>query len=70
MTVKDKSETPVLGSRALQNALDAVGAVGDSGFVIAPNEPSDEMLRSGAKAGGVSPTVARRIYKAMLGESG
>lgn len=69
MTVKHDTKSDPLGSRALQNALDAVGAVGDSGFVLVPNEPTLEMTLAGAQAGNIDPDLARRIYRAMLGET-
>ncbi|WP_282604255.1 hypothetical protein [Pelagibius sp. Alg239-R121] len=69
MTVREDDKNDVRGSRALQNALDAVGAVGDSGFVLVPSEPSDEMILAGARAGGISTGLARTVYRAMLGET-
>ena len=69
MTVKEKAKTGLRGSRALQNALDAVGAIGDSGFVLVPSEPSPEMIQAGADAGNVSADIARAVYRALLGET-
>lgn len=69
MVVKDKETNDIRGSRALQNALDAVGAVGDSGFILVPSVPTPEMIAAGAEAGRVSPELARIIYRAMLGET-
>ena len=69
MTVKEDNKHDVRGSRALQNALDAVGAVGDSGFVLVPSEPSREMILAGAQAGSINPDLARSVYRAMLGET-
>lgn len=69
MIVKDDEKNDVRGSRALQKALDAVGAVGDSGFVLVPSAPTPEMIMAGAQAGHVSPDLARVIYRAMLGET-
>ena len=69
MTVKDDAKNDSRGSRALQNALDAVGAVGDSGFVLVPSEPTREMLLAGTQAGNLDPDLVRRVYRAMLGET-
>lgn len=69
MTVKQGTKTDPRGSRALQNALDAVGAVGDSGFVLVPNEPTPEMTLAGAQAGNIDLDTARRVFRAMLGET-
>lgn len=69
MTVKDNERQNLHGSRALQNALDAVGAIGDSGFVLVPSEPSSEMTAAGARAGRITPELARAVYRAMLGET-
>lgn len=69
MTVKEDAKHDPRGSRALQNALDAVGAVGDSGFVLVPSEPTREMMLAGAQAGNIDPGLARRVYRAMLGET-
>lgn len=69
MVVKDDETNDIRGSRALQNALDAVGAVGDSGFVLVPSVPTPEMIAAGAKVGRISPDLARAIYRAMLGET-
>lgn len=38
-----------------------------AGKILAPLDPSPGMIEGGAQAGGVSATVARRIYDAMLG---
>ena len=69
MTVKEDAKRDPRGSRALQNALDAVGAVGDSGFVLVPSEPTREMMQAGAQAGNIDPGLVRRVYRAMLGET-
>ncbi len=69
MVVKNEEKNDIRGSRALEKALDAVGAVGDSGFILVPSAPTREMIMAGAKAGHVSPDLARVIYRAMLGET-
>ncbi len=69
MIVKDDEKNDVRGSRALQKALDAVGAVGDSGFVLVPSTPTPEMIKAGSQAGHISPDLARVVYRAMLGET-
>lgn len=69
MIVKDDEKNDLRGSRALQKALDAVGAVGDSGFVLVPSAPTPEMILAGARAGHISPDLARVVYRAMLGET-
>jgi len=38
-----------------------------AGEVLAPLDPSPNMVEAGGQAGGVSASVARRIYAAMLG---
>ncbi len=70
MVVKEDEKNDQYGSRALQKALDAVGAVGDSGFVLAPTTPTPEMITAGARAGRVSPEVACAVFRAMMSETG
>ncbi len=53
-------------SPALRYALNLVSAFDRSGWVCAPLEPTDEMAKAGAAAGGLSPGAAKRVYKAML----
>ncbi len=54
------------GTAALAAAC-AIAAKLESGFVVAPLEPSREMVEEGVAAGGVTPACAKRIYQAMLG---
>ena len=54
-------------SSALEAALDAVERMDKhSDLVLAPMEPSLEMMVAGATAGDISPRVAARIYRAMI----
>lgn len=38
----------------------------EEGFVVAPRDPSLEMLAAGAESAQVSPQLAARIYEAMI----
>jgi hypothetical protein len=54
------------GSKAFFFALDLISEEAQSRWVYVPSEPTEEMMRAGAAMGGVSPQVAKQIYKAML----
>ncbi|MFZ0693170.1 MAG: hypothetical protein WAN51_03320 [Alphaproteobacteria bacterium] len=54
-------------SSALEAALAAVERMDKhADLVLAPLEPSLEMVVAGATAGDISPKVAARIYRAMI----
>lgn len=55
------------GTPALRAALELVGQRDSvDHVVVAPRDPSAEMIADGAKAGDVSPELALRIYAAMV----
>ena len=56
------------GSKALDYALDMVGAMGEAGLTNVPVKPTTAMLTAGARAGQVSVETAWRIYQAMINE--
>ena len=39
----------------------------EEGFVVAPRDPSVEMVAAGAQAANVHPDLAAQIYEAMIG---
>ena len=39
----------------------------EAGFVVAPRDPSVDMVAAGAQAAKVAPEVAAEIYQAMIG---
>ena len=58
--------TPDDDGEALARALAAVQALGTTDAVVVPATPSAGMLVAGARAGGVTPETAARIYRAMV----
>jgi hypothetical protein len=80
LTVVEKDKPPVAAgtagtgtgtkrtSIALEYALSAVSAMGDSGLTTVPLKPSAAMLTAGARAGQVSVETAWKIYQAMIAE--
>lgn len=53
-------------SEALDEALEAVSALGRMGLVVAHHWPTAEMIEAGASAGGVPAERAIAIYRAMI----
>jgi hypothetical protein len=51
---------------ALERALAAVEAMGETDAVVVPATPSPAMLSAGARGGGVSEDIAARVYRAMI----
>jgi len=51
---------------ALERALAAVEAMGETDAVVVPATPSPAMLSAGARRGGVSEDIAARVYQAMI----
>ena len=41
-------------------------SIGSEGLSITPTEPNDAMLAAGARAGDITPEMARRVYQVML----
>jgi hypothetical protein len=54
------------GSPALDRALDLVAEMEARDWAYVPRQPTSRMIEVGAAVGGVGPTVAERIYIAML----
>ena len=58
--------SPAGRTKAFDLALDTLSAIGRAGLIVAPAEPTSEMLEAGAEAGEISTPNVYRIYKAML----
>lgn len=50
----------------LSLTVQVLDSLGSEGLSITPTEPNDNMLEAGAKVGGISPEIARRVYQVML----
>jgi hypothetical protein len=50
----------------LEMALTELEELVDLGIKFVPMQPSPGMIQAGARAGGVDPTLAEKIYRAML----
>ena len=55
---------------ALARALAAVEELCTTDAVVVPATPSARMIAAGAKAGGVAPETAERVYRAMVQTGG
>lgn len=53
-------------SRTFAETLQIVAAIGNSGLVVLPAEPTPDMLAAGAAAGGIAPGAVRRILAAVF----
>lgn len=53
-------------SAALDDALEAVAALGHVGLVVANCWPTARMIEAGAAAGNVSAETAISVYRAMI----
>lgn len=51
---------------AMDDAVEMLAAVDHAGLVIAPREPTLEMLAAGAKASGMSVTAVHKMWRVML----
>lgn len=51
---------------AVDDAVEMLAAVDHAGLVIAPREPTSEMLAAGAKASGMSVTLVHKMWRVML----
>ncbi|MDH3242355.1 MAG: hypothetical protein OEO83_17005 [Alphaproteobacteria bacterium] len=51
---------------AMDDALEMLSAVDMAGLVLAPREPTREMLSAGASAAGLAPPAVHRMWRAML----
>lgn len=57
-------------SPAFRRALDLVEKMGRSDFALMPTEPTLVMAVAGARAGHVTRTQARTVYRAMVRAGG
>jgi hypothetical protein len=57
-------------SHAMDDALEVLSAVDLAGLVLAPKEPTREMLMAGASAAGLPPSTVHRMWRAMLAATG
>lgn len=51
---------------AMDDALEMLSAVDMAGLVLAPKEPTREMLTAGASAAGLAPPAVHKMWRAML----
>ena len=65
MTPSDR-RADVGGGGALDLALDVLAALTAAGLAVVPVDPTPEMIRAGAAAGGVDDAKAATIFAAML----
>jgi hypothetical protein len=53
-------------SHAMDDALEVLSAVDMAGLVLAPKEPTREMLTAGANAAGLTAPAVHKMWRAML----
>jgi hypothetical protein len=53
-------------NHAMDDALEVLSAVDMAGLVLAPKEPTREMLTAGASAVGLTPPAVHKMWRAML----
>ncbi len=53
-------------SPALATALEAVSMIGDCGMVVAPPDPTPDMLAAACQAAPITKAQARKIWAAMV----
>ena len=55
-----------VSDHAMDDALEMLSAVDMAGLVLAPKEPTREMLNAGASAAGLTPPAVHKMWRAML----
>ncbi|HSR55950.1 MAG TPA: hypothetical protein VLN73_06890 [Alphaproteobacteria bacterium] len=53
-------------NHAVEDALELLAAADRAGYVLAPREPTQEMLNAGSTAGGETNPATYKIWRAML----
>jgi hypothetical protein len=53
-------------SHEMDDALEMISAVDMAGLVLAPKEPTREMLSAGASAAGLTAPAVHKVWRAML----
>ncbi|MGB0671469.1 MAG: hypothetical protein ACPGNT_08225 [Rhodospirillales bacterium] len=68
MTSEGKDPLPgtKIGSHALSLTLDMLETLKTAGLTVVQFDPTTEQCEAGAKAGGVDPDTAARIFRAMI----